>query len=389
MNQTIGGKGGAIRAGVVFVMDRVMHYHLGTMKAIEDRLAQKGIGFSLVSACDSEGAVGRVAVREKVLRHHEHFRLSEWRVGRFQLRYQHGLTSLLWRAPPAVVMSTCHAGTLSEWALLHWAKRNGVRRVAWQCGYEYNAGLLKRIALARFVPLFNFHLCYHTNARAYALQHGAREQQTLVMHNTIDERAITAGDPARAKAELVARHPQLLGKKLVLYVGAVLAEKRLELVFDALARLACPDTMFVLVGDGPQLPALKARYATRTDWVSTGSIVEGVGVYFDAADVFVLPGTGGLAINEAMAHGLPVISGYADGSADDLVVDGVTGYRLRDATAAELADRLGAVLSDPAAGRAMGAEGEKRIRGELSFESFIDRVVGVLAAQHAIATHKR
>ena len=54
--------------------------------------------------------------------------------------------------------------------------------------------------------------------------------------------------------------------------------------------------------------------------------------------MYVLPGTGGLGLNEAMAHGLPMIAGYADGSADDLVVDGETGYRLRSDSAGELAD---------------------------------------------------
>jgi len=373
------------RHGVMFVLDRVMHYHVGTMKAIEEALAQKGIRFSLASAVDAEGSVGRVALRDKVVRHHEHFRLSERRVGRFQLRHQHGLVKLVRRESPAVVLSVCHSGTISEWGLLLWAKRNGVRSVAWQCGFEYNPGRVKRVALSRFVPLFDFHLCYHTNARNYAVQHGASEQQTLVMHNTIDERAFEVGDKLQARAELIAKYPQLRDKKIVLYVGAILAEKRLELVFAALDRLARPDTAFVVVGDGPHLPVLKSRFAERSDWVSTGSIVKGVGPYFDAADVFVLPGTGGLAINEAMAHRLPVISSYADGSADDLVEDGVTGYRLRDETAAELADRLGALLSDPSRALAMGAEGERRIRGRFSFESFIERVVGVLEAQHAIA----
>jgi glycosyltransferase involved in cell wall biosynthesis len=282
----------------------------------------------------------------------------------------------------------CHSGTLSEWSMLKWAKRNGVRKVSWQCGYEFNPGHVKRTVLSHFVPQFDFHLCYHTNARIYALQHGARDDQTLVMHNTIDERAISPVDPVLAKAALIEKYPTLRDKKLVLYVGAVLEEKRLELVFDALGQLGRSDTVFVVVGDGPHLPVLKTRYANRTDWVATGSIVDGVGLYFDAADVFVLPGTGGLAINEAMAHRLPVISGYADGSADDLVVDGVTGYRLRQQTAAELADRLDALLSDLPRARDMGMRGEQRIRGHLSFESFIDRVVGVLETQHALSSRK-
>jgi glycosyltransferase involved in cell wall biosynthesis len=374
---------------VVFVFDRVMHYHRATLQALERRLAASAIRLCVLSARDAAGALGRVADSAKSVDCHERFRLSERQVGRFIVRVQHGMLAQVARHSPAVVVSMCHSGTLTEWALLRWAGRRGVRRVAWQCGYEYNPGLVKRLALARFVPQFDFHLCYHSNARRYALQHGAREEQTLVMHNTIDEAAINAGDKQAARAALVERHAQLAGRRIVLFVGAVLAEKRLETVFDALEELRRSDTMFVVVGDGPHLAALRSRYAQRSDWLAVGSVIAGVGSYFDAADVFVLPGTGGLAINEAMAHRLPVISGYADGSADDLVVDGVTGNRLRDSTSTELAARLAELLDDPARAAAMGRAGEQRIRGELSFANFIERAGGVLEHQHALACRIR
>ncbi|HEY6072779.1 MAG TPA: glycosyltransferase, partial [Anaerolineales bacterium] len=41
--------------------------------------------------------------------------------------------------------------------------------------------------------------------------------------------------------------------------------------------------------------------------------------YFSAADLFVLPGTGGLAVQEAMSNALPVIVAQGDGTQDDLV----------------------------------------------------------------------
>ena len=376
--------------GVVFIFDRVMHYHRNTRREIARRLSVAQIPFHVLSAKDKVGAVGRVADPSKVVDSHANFALTEKRVLGFDLRYQHGLNESLDKILPTVVVSTCHPGSLSEWKMLAWARRRKVRRVAWQCGYEYNPGrILKQLALDRFIPQFNFHLCYHSHAQEFAIRHGADLGQTLVMHNTIDERNIISGNAQQAKAELVKRFSQLEGKAQILYVGAVLAEKRLELVFDALEKLNRKDVMFVVVGDGPHLATLKQQYANRKDWLSVGRVVEGVGTYFDAADVFVLPGTGGLAINEAMAYRLPVISGYADGSTDDLVVDGVTGFRLREESAAELADRLREVLVDPARATAMGAAGEKRIRGELSFVSFIDRVVGVLVEQHAQALKVR
>jgi glycosyltransferase involved in cell wall biosynthesis len=365
-----------------------MHYHAETLRSVARVLASRGISFAVLSAQDEEGAVGRVAMRDKVVPLHWHFKLSEWRFGRFQLRFQHGLLAMVRTLRPKVLISTCHSGTASEWQVLRWARRNGVRTVAWQCGYEYNPGRVKSRVLSHFVPLFSFHLCYHSNAEVYAQRYGAEANQTLVMHNTLDECSIVPMSQLEAKREVFELHPELSGKKIVLYVGAVLEEKRLEVIFDAIERLQRDDTIFVVVGDGPHLQALKARYGQRKDWLPVGRVVEGVGRYFDAADVFVLPGTGGLAINEAMAHRLPVISGYADGSADDLVLDSVTGYRLKNADASEFAAALNAVLLDTDRARAMGLAGEQRIRGVLSFKSFVERVVGVVAAQCALAETK-
>ncbi len=46
---------------------------------------------------------------------------------------------------------------------------------------------------------------------------------------------------------------------------------------------------------------------------------EALAPWFRKADLFVLPGTGGLALQQAMAYGLPVIAGVADGTQADLV----------------------------------------------------------------------
>ena len=50
--------------------------------------------------------------------------------------------------------------------------------------------------------------------------------------------------------------------------------------------------------------------------------------YFLNSDVFLLAGSGGLAINEAMAYGLPIISANGDGSVRDLIEN--NGYLLHN-----------------------------------------------------------
>lgn len=363
---------------IVFAFDRVMHYHKDTIAALEHELEARGYEFILISSLDESGMTGRVAFDGKVSKEHKHFRLFEKKIGSFTVRYQRGLLSLIKSIRPDIVVSLCHSGTLSEWQLSVLKKHLGFKFVAWQCGYEFNPSRLKNWILGKFIPRFDHHLAYHTNAKHYAIAHGARPDQVTIIHNTINVAAITYIPKDIALKIVTERWPAVIGKKIVLYVGAILEEKRLEVIFEALDILHREDVVFLMVGDGPHLEAIKNRYGHRRDFISTGQLVEGVGPYFDAADVFVLPGTGGLAINEAMAHGLVVVSGYADGSADDLVIDGKNGFRLREGSAVELATRLQGVLSDSAVARDMGEVGRQMIQGKFSFERFIDRVVGVL-----------
>jgi glycosyltransferase involved in cell wall biosynthesis len=104
-------------------------------------------------------------------------------------------------------------------------------------------------------------------------------------------------------------------RPISLYVGRVAVEKGVE---DFL-RLDLPGTK-VVVGDGPQLLALRQRYpgvvfvGTKTD--------EDLACHYAAADVFVFPSrtdTFGLVLLEAMASGVPVAAYPVPGPLD--VVD--------------------------------------------------------------------
>jgi len=365
---------------VAFISDYVMHYHRDFLRALEQRVVERGGRLTLFTARHTRPISGRTPLDTPPIADQRTYRLHERRVAGFWLRYQEGLLRGIWRLRPDVVISMCHSGTVSEWGLAALKRLLGFRLIAWQCGFEYNPGRLKNTLLPRFIPLFDHHLAYHTNARAYALRYGARASQVSVMHNTIDERRITPAEKRAARAALDARFPALAGKVVALYVGALLDEKLLENVIDALDRLRDPRVAFLMVGDGPHRPVLEARCAGRADVVFAGRVVEGVGPIFDAADVFVLPGTGGLALNEAMAHRLPLLSAYADGSADDLVQDGVNGFRLHDGSA-ELAARLRTLVDDPALRARMGARSRELITTRFSFQHFLDTVTSVVHAE--------
>ncbi len=131
------------------------------------------------------------------------------------------------------------------------------------------------------------------------------------------------------------RAVRLFGEETVfLYVGRIAAEKNIAGFLD----LDLPGRK-VVVGSGPQLDELKARYpqvlfAGRR----TG---EELAACYASADVFVFPSrtdTFGIVLLEAMASGLPVAALPVCGPRD-VVTDGVTGILSEDLRSAALAAR--------------------------------------------------
>jgi len=159
----------------------------------------------------------------------------------------------------------------------------------------------------------------------------------------------------------------------VLFVGRLQARKRVDLLLQACAALpAALRPRLVIVGDGPERATLEALAQTvypaaEFPGASHGTELAG---YFSAADLFVLPGTGGLAIQEAMSYGLPVIMGQGDGTNDQLVRPG-NGWQIPPDDLSTLVGTLHMALSDVRRLRRMGAEGYRIVRDEINLEKMV------------------
>lgn len=359
---------------ILFIFDRVLHYHQDLFRHLEKRLKAHDVELHLLAGTQVKNEKGRVAVAEKTIKYEHNYELRDVKFAGFTFRLPAPYLQKVADLKPDVVVCPAHPGDLGHWKLARGKKKYGYRLVAWQCGYEYNPGFLKKILVGRFVPQFDYQLAYHSNAKKYALRHGARADQIKVIHNTINSSKTELLGKKDARSKILEKHPEIGNRRILLYVGAILKEKKIEQIARALDLMKREDLILLVVGDGPYLSELKTNLGNRDDIIFTGQIVDVVGAYFDAAEVYILPGTGGLGINEAMAHGLPVVSGYADGSADDLVVDGETGLRLRTGENSELAEAIAKIIDDDYLSGKMRKTALQWSRGQFSFNSFIDRV---------------
>ena len=120
-------------------------------------------------------------------------------------------------------------------------------------------------------------------------------------------------------------------KKIFLYVGGIFEEKKIKLLIKSFSdfNLTKPESVLWIIGDGPMKSELEEYVKNKflNNIKFWGRIESEVDVFFCAAHFFVLPGVGGLALNQAMLWGTPCIVSEADGTEDDLVLDKITGFK--------------------------------------------------------------
>lgn len=162
---------------------------------------------------------------------------------------------------------------------------------------------------------------------------------------------------------------------VILYVGRLAAEKRLDVIAEALPSLK--RARLVLVGDGPARPALERRFRGLPAHFTGFKRGRELSEAYASADVFVFPSdtdTFGQVVQEAMASGLPVVGARAGGTLD-LVADGETGLLFTPNNAPELAARLRQLVGNPELRRMMGQAG-RRAAERRSWPAVIDELVG-------------
>jgi glycosyltransferase involved in cell wall biosynthesis len=126
------------------------------------------------------------------------------------------------------------------------------------------------------------------------------------------------GDPDKQKQIFFEKYPDLIGKRIIVFLSRIHPKKGCDLLIEAFSNIAHLDPNLHLVMAGPDqtgwIPDLKKqatllKIENRITW--TGMIMDDVkwGL-FRSADIFILPSHSenfGVAVVESLACGLPVI----------------------------------------------------------------------------------
>jgi len=172
----------------------------------------------------------------------------------------------------------------------------------------------------------------------------------------------------------------------MLFVGRLQERKGLDVLFVACSALPKEiQPRVVVVGDGParaNFEELAAQTYPQAEFVGP-KYGDEIQAYFEMADLFALPGTGGLAVQQAMSYGLPVIVAKGDGTQNDLVRPG-NGWLVPPGDQQAFTEALQEALADIPRLRQMGAESFRIVVEEVNIETMVSSFVKALRAVKGI-----
>jgi len=277
--------------------------------------------------------------------------------------YQQGLLNWLKETNPEALIMEANPRYLSTPSAIKWMRKQHRPVIGWGLGVGSGGRVWQR-----FINQFDVMISYSQRGADEYAALGFPKEKTFVAHNAV---ALPPSSPLQPRLATFDVQPNIL------FVGRLQARKQVDYLLRACAEIKA--VRLVIAGDGPEresLEALAREIYPRAEFVGSKHGAE-IKAHFAEADLFVLPGTGGLAVQEAMSHGLPVIVAQGDGTQDDLVRK-ENGWQIPPDDYPALVSTMKDALSDVARLRKMGEESYRIVKEEINIEKMAEVFVETL-----------
>jgi glycosyltransferase involved in cell wall biosynthesis len=312
----------------------VQRFYYSFREGFFEYLADNQIEFELINATTSKGKV-KVSTEAK----NKPFILKTFyfHLGDFYVIFPFLFFKLIF-INPKVVVSEGGQNTINNIQIWLYSKVFRKKYIIWDLGKGYadfGNSFFRGLYMNMYVRILknaSFVFGYNTQSKSYFESLGIESEKIIVLNNTIDTRKIES-----LKKKYIPFVPEELkpftgnGFTFMIFVGALARTKNIEALALLLKALG-PEYFLIIIGDGPKEYVDElAECFKGTNHVFAGyKKNEQLFPYYGMASFAVLPGLGGLSINQAMAFGVPVVCKSADGAEKDLVRNDETGYIYND-----------------------------------------------------------
>jgi glycosyltransferase involved in cell wall biosynthesis len=282
--------------------------------------------------------------------------------------YQRGIISWLKQWNPHVLIMEANPRYLSTASAVSWMHTRKRPVIGWGLGApKQNNNKITDAMRRSFLKKFDYLITYSEQGKKEYKNIGIESARIFVAANAVASKPLFP-IPFRPENEYKD------GKATLLFVGRLQTRKKLEILFQACAAL--PEEIqphIWIVGDGPERKYFEVLGSAIYPDVTFLGAQFGIDLepIYKQADLFVLPGTGGLAVQQAMSYGLPVLVGEADGT-QSLLVRKENGWVLPpDSDYQAMTAILQKVLPHPQILREMGEASFRIVSEEINLENMV------------------
>lgn len=213
------------------------------------------------------------------------------------------------------------------------------------------------------------HVCYIPEAFEILGSYGVPKNKIhIILNSPITENFLLANEKVSHESPLLVENPFR-----IIHIGRLVKWKKVHLLIDAIRILhkEFPTIELLVLGDGPELDSLIKQakdYNLEQNIKFVGSVYDPTEIarYFSCSALYVLAGTGGLSINDAMSLKMPIVCSECDGTEKVLVRDGINGYIFETDNVFDLAEKIKKIIKNPTLALKMGENSQEIIKKEVN-----------------------
>lgn len=279
---------------------------------------------------------------------------------------------------------------LSSFIVLGLRRLIGAKNILWLKGWpnSHLDGIVKRTSKYFFLKLAQSYIGYGEASKNSLKSYGLPKRKITIAQNTIDTDYLLEKKDGKYETRIDSPLVKPIlekGSPYIFYLGRHVPKKRVADLLIAFAIVkkdpSADDVELVIAGAGPENERLKrlARDLKLKQVSFVGSISDNdANQLFIRSTCCVFPGAVGLALNQAMAWGKPIICADEMGPDTEIIRHEINGIRYERGNIEQLVEYLKRIVVDEELQQKLGLGAYQSFKQDATMEKMVENYVSAL-----------